>query len=124
MTEAMAAMLLLSFAVLLFSAMIIQSGRLMDRGQKAIAYYEAGQNALNARDTGNAAIDTADAAVLITGANGENAFSGLTPDLRTGEGNTISVKLYRQKLDWSRDLFTYDRKGYETAYVEAEDKGE
>lgn len=102
LAEAMAAMVLLAFAVLLFSAMIIQSSRLMSRGAKNMAYYEAGQNALNARDTESDAIVTVEAKLNITGADGENAFSGLTPALRTGEGNEISVRLYQQQLDWSR----------------------
>lgn len=123
LAEAMAAMVLLAFAVLLFSALIIQSSRLMSRGAQNMAYYEAGQNALNARDMESDAIRTAEAKLNITGADGENAFSGLTPALRTGEGNEISVMLYRQELDWSRAgesktasaettsgsvLFTYD----------------
>lgn len=102
LAEAMAAMVLLAFAVLLFCAMIIQSGRLMDRGAKTMTYYEEGQNALNARDTGSAYIETSEAKLSIAGVSGENDFSGLTPMLRTGESNEISVRLYRQQLDWSQ----------------------
>ena len=116
LAEAMAAMVLLAFAIILFSAMIIQSSRLMSRGEKNMDYYEAGQNALNARNTESEYIGVSEAKLNITGVNGENDFSGLTPALRIGEGNEISVKLYRQQLDWSRSgneassnaLFTYD----------------
>ena len=116
LAEAMAAMVLLAFAIILFSTMIIQSSRLMSRGEKNMDYYEAGQNALNARNTESEYIGASEAKMRITGVNGENDFSGLTPALRIGEGNEISVKLYRQQLDWSRSgneassnaLFTYD----------------
>lgn len=129
LAEAMAAMVLLAFGILLFSAMIIQSGRLMDWGAKNMTYYEEGQNALNARDAGSAYIETAEAKLRIAGTAGENDFNGLTPALRTGEGNEISVRLYRQQLDWGRAgssegtsaeaetkngsaLFTYDLAAY------------
>lgn len=120
LAEAMASMVLLAFAIIVFSAMIIQSSRLMSRGEKNMDYYEAGQNALNARNTESEYIRMSEAKLNITGVNGENDFSGLTPALRTGEGNEISVKLYRQQLDWSRTgneassnaLFTYDLAAY------------
>ncbi len=132
MAEAMAAMLLLSFAVLLFSAMVIQSGRLMDRGSKSMDDYYRGQNALNARTENGA-----EGMVQIEEKFGENAFAGLTPALRRGEGNEISVSVYRQSLNGNTDstaensddtaentgrLFTYDLA--EKKYVETEDKGE
>ncbi len=125
----MAAMVLLAFAILMFSAMIIQSSRLMERGRKNMTYYEEGQNALNARDTENGYIAATDAKLYINAAAGENDFAGLTPSLRKGEGNRISVRLYRQQLDWSKAvsnkntaaeseteagnvLFTYDLAAY------------
>lgn len=115
LAEAMAAMVLLAFGILMFSAMIIQSGRLMDKGAKNMTYYEEGQNALNARDTGSSYIGTADAKLGIEGVTGENDFTGLTPAMRTGEGNEISVRLYRQQLDWRQA-------GSKTASAEAETK--
>lgn len=102
--EVMAAMVLLSFAILLFSALIIQSGRLMDRGSKSMAYYYRGQAALNARDMGSSDISISDGALQIEEKTGENKFAGLTPALRAGEGNNIAVKVYQQPLDWSAAL--------------------
>ncbi len=127
MTEAMAAMLLLSFAVLLFSGMVIQAGKLMDRSAQNMNDYYAGQNALQARSVSSeggktAAVSVKDAKAAIE--TDGTSFSGLTPAMRADNAgdNEISVKLYRQSLNWNRAessassaatenanvLFTYD----------------
>ena len=104
LAEAMAAMVLLAFAILLFSALIIQSSRLMSRGSKSMDYYYRGQEALNGRDTGSGNVSSSDRTVQIEAKTGENAFTGLTPALRAGEKNEIAVKVYQQSLNWNAAL--------------------
>ncbi len=119
MAEAMAAMLVLAFGVIVFSAMIIQAGKLMDRGEAAMQQYYEGQNALLGRDTAAAEVTEEDGSLEIASPFGENDFAGLTPALRRGEGNSISIRMYRQRLQNGKEeasetdennscLFTYD----------------